>query len=55
MFFVRSYLKSKFLSHVKSLEKVKSISAPAVAVRSRIFMWLKVRCIFVLNAHDCGR
>ena len=57
MFFVKSYLISTFLSHVKSLLKVRSeaVSPVPVFVKSRIFRWLKVRCMLVLKAHDCGR
>ena len=55
MFFVRSYLISTLRSQVKSLLKVRSIASAELPARSRIFMWLKVRCMFVLNDHDCGR
>ena len=57
IFFVKSYLKSKFLSHVKSFEKVKSISVAPVdsTLKSRIFICVNVRCMVVLKAHDCGR
>ena len=56
-FLDRSYLKSKFRLQVKSFEKVISIlfsSAPPV-LKSRIFICEKLRCMAVLNAHDCGR
>ena len=55
-FLLRSYLKSKFLLHVKSLLKVISMLLSVASVlKSRIFICEKVRCIAVLNDHDCGR